>query len=91
MLRTRVVTGCILGALLLLGLFLLPPLMAVLAFGAVFTIGAWEWAGFGALAQRAGQGLLRSRCCMRFCAQLAMDFRSRAFDHFAHGGLRAGG
>jgi phosphatidate cytidylyltransferase len=49
MLRTRVVTGCILGALLLLGLFLLPPLMAVLAFGAVFTIGAWEWAGFGAL------------------------------------------
>lgn len=49
MLRTRVVTGCILGALLLLGLFLLPPLMAVLAFGIVFTIGAWEWAGFGAL------------------------------------------
>jgi phosphatidate cytidylyltransferase len=49
MLRTRVVTGCILGALLLLGLFLLPPNGAVLAFGAVFTIGAWEWAGFGAL------------------------------------------
>jgi phosphatidate cytidylyltransferase len=49
MLRTRVVTACILGALLLLGLFLLPPLWAVLAFGAVFTIGAWEWAGFGAL------------------------------------------
>jgi phosphatidate cytidylyltransferase len=49
MLRTRVVTGCILGALLLLGLFLLPPSGAVLAFGAVFTIGAWEWAAFGAL------------------------------------------
>jgi phosphatidate cytidylyltransferase len=49
MLRTRVITGCILGALLLLGLFLLPPLWAVLAFGAVFTIGAWEWAGFGGL------------------------------------------
>ena len=49
MLRTRVLTGSILGALLLLGLFLLPPLWAVLAFGAVFTIGAWEWAGFGAL------------------------------------------
>jgi len=44
-----VLTGCILGALLLLGLFLLPPLWAVLAFGLVFTIGAWEWAGFGAL------------------------------------------
>jgi phosphatidate cytidylyltransferase len=49
MLRTRVLTGCILGALLLLGLFLLPPFWAVLAFGLVFTIGAWEWAGFGAL------------------------------------------
>ena len=49
MLRTRVLTGCILGALLLLGLFLLPPRWAVLVFGLVFTIGAWEWAGFGAL------------------------------------------
>ncbi|HMH30371.1 MAG TPA: phosphatidate cytidylyltransferase [Steroidobacteraceae bacterium] len=49
MLRTRVLTGLILGALLLLGLFLLPPFWAVLAFGLVFTIGAWEWAGFGAL------------------------------------------
>jgi phosphatidate cytidylyltransferase len=49
MLRTRVLTGCILGVLLLLGLFLLPSLWAVLAFGLVFTIGAWEWAGFGAL------------------------------------------
>jgi phosphatidate cytidylyltransferase len=49
MLRTRVLTGCILGALLLLGLFLLPPFWAVLAFGLVFVIGAWEWAGFGAL------------------------------------------
>jgi phosphatidate cytidylyltransferase len=49
MLKIRVITGCILGALLLLGLFLLPPFWAVLAFGLVFTIGAWEWAGFGAL------------------------------------------
>jgi phosphatidate cytidylyltransferase len=49
MLRTRVITGCVLGSVLLLGLFLLPPLWAVLAFGLVFTIGAWEWAGFGAL------------------------------------------
>ena len=49
MLRTRVLTGLILGALLLLGIFLLPPFWAVLAFGVVFTIGAWEWAGFGAL------------------------------------------
>jgi phosphatidate cytidylyltransferase len=61
MLRTRVLTGCALGALLLLGLFLLPPLWAVLAFGLVFTIGAWEWAGFGALrgpVARAGYTLI---------------------------------
>ena len=49
MLRTRVLTGCILGAVLLLGIFLLPPFWAVLAFGAVFTIGAWEFAAFGSL------------------------------------------
>jgi phosphatidate cytidylyltransferase len=53
MLRTRVITGCILGALLLLGIFLLPPFWAVLAFGLVFTIGAWEWAGFGGLSSGA--------------------------------------
>jgi phosphatidate cytidylyltransferase len=61
MLRTRIITGCILGALLLLGLYLLPPLGAVLTFGVVFALGAWEWAGFGALqavAARAGYTLL---------------------------------
>jgi phosphatidate cytidylyltransferase len=57
MLRTRIVTGCILGALLLLGLFLLPRFWAVLAFGLVFTIGAWEWAGFGALRSPAVRAL----------------------------------
>jgi phosphatidate cytidylyltransferase len=55
MLKTRVITGCILGALLLAGLFLLPPMWAVLAFGAVFSIGAWEWAGFGALRSAAAR------------------------------------
>ena len=49
MLRTRVITGCILGVLLLACLFLLPPHWTVLAFGAVFLGAAWEWAGFGAL------------------------------------------
>jgi phosphatidate cytidylyltransferase len=57
MLRTRILTGCILGALLLLGLFLLPPFWAVLAFGAVFTIGAWEWAGFGMLRGTAARAI----------------------------------
>jgi phosphatidate cytidylyltransferase len=56
MLRTRIITACILGALLVLGLFLLPPNWAVLAFGGVFTIGAWEWAGFGGLKSDAARG-----------------------------------
>jgi phosphatidate cytidylyltransferase len=55
MLKTRILTGCILGTLLLLGLFLLPPFWAVLAFGAVFTVGAWEWAGFGMLRGATGR------------------------------------
>jgi phosphatidate cytidylyltransferase len=55
MLRTRVITGSVLGGLLLLGLFLLPPLQSVLAFGAVFTLGAWEWAGFASLSGVAGR------------------------------------
>jgi phosphatidate cytidylyltransferase len=49
MLRTRILTAAVLASILLAGLFLLSPTWAVWAFGAVFTIGAWEWAGFGAL------------------------------------------
>lgn len=49
MLRTRILTAAVLACLLLAGLFLLPAAWTVLAFGAVFTVGAWEWAGFGAL------------------------------------------
>jgi len=49
MLKTRVLTACVLGLVLLTGLFLLPAAAAIVAFGAVFTIGAWEWAGFGGL------------------------------------------
>ena len=49
MLRTRILTAAVLAGMLLAGLFLLSPPWAVWAFGAVFTIGAWEWAGFGAL------------------------------------------
>jgi phosphatidate cytidylyltransferase len=52
MLRTRILTATVLACVLLAGLFLLPPLGAVLAFGAVFTIAAWEWGGFGTLRGR---------------------------------------
>jgi phosphatidate cytidylyltransferase len=49
MLRTRIITAAVLACILLIGLFRLPPAWAVLAFGAVFTIGAWEWGAFGGL------------------------------------------
>jgi phosphatidate cytidylyltransferase len=49
MLKTRVVTACLLGLLLLAALFLLPARWCVFGFGLVFAIGAWEWAGFGGL------------------------------------------
>ena len=49
MLRTRILTAALLSIVLLAGLFLLPAPWAVFAFGAVFTFGAWEWSGFGAL------------------------------------------
>jgi phosphatidate cytidylyltransferase len=49
MLRTRIFTAAVLACILVAGLYLLPPAGAVLAFGAVFTLGAWEWGAFGAL------------------------------------------
>ena len=55
MLKTRVLTACVLGLILLAGLFLMPPWAAAVAFGAVFAIGAWEWAGFGGLGGALGR------------------------------------
>jgi phosphatidate cytidylyltransferase len=49
MLKTRVITGALLGLTLLAALFLLPSRWAVGGFGIVFTIGAWEWSGFGGI------------------------------------------
>ncbi len=49
MLRLRVLTASVLGAGLLASLFLLPPQWTVWVFALVFTLAAWEWAGFGAL------------------------------------------
>jgi len=56
MLRLRIFTACILGCVLLAGLFLLKPDWTAFGFGVVLTAGAWEWAGFGGLKSRAGRG-----------------------------------
>lgn len=42
-------TAAVLICMLFAVLFVLPPAWTVAVFGAVFTIGAWEWSGFGAL------------------------------------------
>jgi len=55
MLKTRVLTACVLGLALLAALFLVPPSLTVLVFGAVLTLAAWEWAGFGGLRTRAAR------------------------------------
>ena len=55
MLRTRILTAAILACILLAGLFLLPLPWAVLAIGAAFTFGAWEWGAFGGLRGKAAR------------------------------------
>jgi phosphatidate cytidylyltransferase len=49
MLKTRVITGALLGLSLLAALFLLPARWTIVGFGIVFAIAAWEWAGFGGI------------------------------------------
>jgi phosphatidate cytidylyltransferase len=49
MLKSRILTALVLALALLAVLFWLPEHWSVLAFGVTFTVGAWEWAGFGAL------------------------------------------
>jgi phosphatidate cytidylyltransferase len=55
MLRVRIVTASILGVALLVSLFSLPARWTVLVFAVVLTLAAWEWAGFGALRNRAAR------------------------------------
>jgi len=49
MLKLRIATALVLGCVLLTGLFAMKSQWTVLAFGAVLTLGGWEWAAFGGL------------------------------------------
>lgn len=49
MLKQRVITALVLAACLLVVLFALPPTAAILVWGLVMVLGAWEWAAFGGL------------------------------------------
>ena len=49
MLKQRIITAVILGLGLLAVLFRMSAGVALLVFGAVFTLGAWEWAALGGL------------------------------------------
>lgn len=55
MLKKRIFTAAVLACLLLVTLFVLPPPWTVLTFGLVFSIAAWEWAGFGAIESMPGR------------------------------------
>ena len=52
MLKVRILTACVLGAGLLVCLFLLPVHASVLVFAATFILAAWEWSAFGGLSSR---------------------------------------
>jgi len=74
MLKLRIATGVILSCLLLASLFLLPPRGTVLVIGAVLTIGAWEWARFGALARAPAR--LAYACAMALLYALSWRWTS---------------
>lgn len=71
MLRLRILTASILGCVLLTGLFVLPPPWTILAFGVVWLVGAWEWAGFGGLRSLP----LRLLYCCAIAFLLALSWR----------------
>ena len=56
MLKVRVLTAAILSGFLLAAIFLLPARGAVLVFGVICSLGAWEWSGFGALQRPLARG-----------------------------------
>jgi phosphatidate cytidylyltransferase len=61
MLKRRILTAAVLSCILAVMLFVLAPRWTVLALGAVWTIGAWEWAGFGL---RSGRARLLYACAI---------------------------
>jgi phosphatidate cytidylyltransferase len=76
LLKLRIFTACVLGCLLLVGVFMLPPRWTALAFGAVFTYGAWEWAGFGAL--RSAPARIGYALCIALLMLLGWDWTDNA-------------
>lgn len=55
MLKERILTAIIAGAVLLVVLFVLPPFAAEIMMGAFFLAAAWEWSGFLSLRSLAGR------------------------------------
>jgi phosphatidate cytidylyltransferase len=72
MLKKRILTAVVLACLLLAVLFAVPPRWTVLVFGAVFTLGAWEWAGFGEL--RAAPARIGYALCIAVLLALAWQW-----------------
>lgn len=50
MIRARIITGALLGGVLTAAVLLLPTPLAAAALGALWIVGAWEWAGLARLA-----------------------------------------
>ena len=56
MLKQRVLTALILGAVALLSVFVLPTWGMAIVLGVALLVGAWEWAGFARQSDRARLG-----------------------------------
>jgi len=56
MLKLRVATALVLAGMLLVALFLFPPVLTVVLFGLVNVLGGWEWARFGGLQSVGARG-----------------------------------
>jgi len=63
-LKQRIATALLLGGMLVVVLFALPPAAAVAVVGVVVLAGAWEWAGFA--------GLLSSRARLGYTISIAV-------------------
>jgi phosphatidate cytidylyltransferase len=72
MLRLRILTAAVLSCILAVVLFVLAPHWSVLVFGAVWTIAAWEWAGFGTL--KSGLARLLYACAIALLLLLSWQW-----------------
>ena len=77
MLRSRILTAIVLGALLVALLLFASPVVAGVVLGLIMLVGAWEWSGFLRLDSSAAPLRLRGCCCWASAAAGTAAARGR--------------